>query len=483
MSVFTIPNIFVANTKIKSASMNANFAALATTLNTNLLPAVGNTNALVTTDSGGNLQSVLPLGTEGQTLVVDPTATTTGGLRFSTPTTGATASELANLGVFAFSPGNSLQIKLRQGDGIADPAPGTGSVIAALRNPSATTGGYNQRTIDAPLSMTLALDTTLGMVGSQDNNLWYYLIDSDGLGTMQLGCSTLRYDEGSLQSIVQESAPVTITIAGPAVVTQTNHGLTNNDAVTFTTTGTLPTGLVAGTKYWVLPIDANSYIVQVNPADGSGITTSGTQSGSHTMHIAGTRLVSNAMYTSVPVRLIGKSVYNLTTPGTWVNPIETSLAGALIYDELVACKYTSSTSQVVNGGGAVGLACPTMAFDTHGILNGTGDARFTCPVSGTYNIEAAYQSSTAVTPTVVGSQVYMFVVVNSTIQQYIHILTTQVSGVAYGFTGQGSLLLQANAGDIIQVQLSSTSGIPTFMFDGGASTTYIAVTRLASKPS
>lgn len=43
----------------------------------------------------------------------------------------------------------------------------------------------------------------------------------------------------------------TITIATPAVVTFTAHGLTANGTVQFTTTGALPTGIVASTNYFI----------------------------------------------------------------------------------------------------------------------------------------------------------------------------------------------------------------------------------------
>lgn len=481
MSTFTIPNVFVANTKIKSASMNANFSAIAATFNTNLLPAIGNTNALVTTDSGGNLQSVLPIGTEGQTLVVDPTATSTGGLRFTTPSSGAGASEIYNLGLKAVATAGALAINLVQGDGVTAPGPGTASVLAAIRNPVSTVGGYNQRTVVTPLAMSISTGTTLGMLANQDNNLWHYLVDTDGAGTMALAASTLRYDEGTLQSIVPETQATTINI-GTSTFTSTAHGFNTNDAVTFTTTGALPTGLTAGMKYWVEVVDSNNFQVQHNPADGGIVGLSGSQSGVHSVHVAGTRIVSNAAYLGVAVRFIGKSVYNLVSQGSWLNPIEVSLAGALIYDELVAAKYTSSTATVTNGGGATGLTVPTLGFDTHGILDGTSSGRFTCPVSGTYNVEGAYQSSSTISPTAVNAQVYMFVVVNSTVQQYIHILTSQVSGVPFGLTGQGSLLLQVNAGDIIQVQLMVSGSMPTFSLDGSSQTSYVAFTRLASKP-
>jgi hypothetical protein len=82
--------------------------------------------------------------------------------------------------------------------------------------------------------------------------------------------------------VAPASATVTISIATPGVVTDTAHGLAANTPVKFTTTGALPTGLVAGTTYYVKEVlTADTYSVSAT-AGGSAITTSSTQSGTHT---------------------------------------------------------------------------------------------------------------------------------------------------------------------------------------------------------
>lgn len=76
---------------------------------------------------------------------------------------------------------------------------------------------------------------------------------------------------------------VTISIAAPAVITLSNHGLVFNDRVYFTTTGALPTGLANNTTYFISSaIDANTFSVSAT-AGGASITTTGTQSGVHTL--------------------------------------------------------------------------------------------------------------------------------------------------------------------------------------------------------
>lgn len=73
----------------------------------------------------------------------------------------------------------------------------------------------------------------------------------------------------------------TITIATPGVITLASHGFAANQEIEFTTTGALPTGLSAGTKYYVRNPAANTFEVSAT-SGGASINTSGTQSGTHT---------------------------------------------------------------------------------------------------------------------------------------------------------------------------------------------------------
>jgi hypothetical protein len=78
-----------------------------------------------------------------------------------------------------------------------------------------------------------------------------------------------------------KTATVTISIATPGVVSWAAHTLVNGDKVKFSTTGALPTGLTAGTEYFVVGAAAGTFNVAAT-SGGSAITTSGTQSGVHT---------------------------------------------------------------------------------------------------------------------------------------------------------------------------------------------------------
>ena len=96
----------------------------------------------------------------------------------------------------------------------------------------------------------------------------YYWDASNGLATRGVALSSL-------------GGVVTITIATPGVVTFT-VSLVEGTAVSFTTTGALPTGLSVGTTYYLRNVSGLTANLSSTPT-GSVITTSGTQSGVHSM--------------------------------------------------------------------------------------------------------------------------------------------------------------------------------------------------------
>lgn len=79
-----------------------------------------------------------------------------------------------------------------------------------------------------------------------------------------------------------DAGTFTVTIASPAVVTKTAHGLENGMAVTLSTTGALPTGLTAGTVYYVRDRAADTFRLAAT-SGGAAINTTGSQSGAHTL--------------------------------------------------------------------------------------------------------------------------------------------------------------------------------------------------------
>lgn len=99
------------------------------------------------------------------------------------------------------------------------------------------------------------------------------------------GQAISRVTYASLFNIIVPSlGTFTVTIASPAVFSKTAHGLTVGDAVFFTTTGALPTGLTANTLYYVISTGLTADAFQVSATrGGAAVNTSGSQSGTHTV--------------------------------------------------------------------------------------------------------------------------------------------------------------------------------------------------------
>jgi len=88
--------------------------------------------------------------------------------------------------------------------------------------------------------------------------------------------------------IVNETiGTIIITNDTPAVFTHDTHGLSMGDRVSFTTTGSLPSGLTVGQHYWVVTIDANTFNLSTSYDNAIAldelIATSSAGSGTHTM--------------------------------------------------------------------------------------------------------------------------------------------------------------------------------------------------------
>lgn len=94
-----------------------------------------------------------------------------------------------------------------------------------------------------------------------------------------------NYDTG-IVTVTNETrnATCTMTIATPAVVSEAGHGYVASDKILFRTTGALPTGVTAGTVYFVSATDLTADTFKFSATDGgAAIDTSGTQSGTHTL--------------------------------------------------------------------------------------------------------------------------------------------------------------------------------------------------------
>jgi len=92
-----------------------------------------------------------------------------------------------------------------------------------------------------------------------------------------------EYANGGVAHHYVDTAAVaaTITIASPGVITAANSFIAGQEVI-FATTGTLPTGIVAGTTYFVLAPTSSNFTISAT-SGGAPINTTGAQSGTHTV--------------------------------------------------------------------------------------------------------------------------------------------------------------------------------------------------------
>jgi hypothetical protein len=103
-----------------------------------------------------------------------------------------------------------------------------------------------------------------------------------GAGTDKVFVENEKYITTSYTIGSNSQSSCTISIATPAVITQTNSFL-GGEEVFFLSSGALPTGIVAATTYFVLGtgLSTSAFTVAATRG-GSALATSGTQSGAQT---------------------------------------------------------------------------------------------------------------------------------------------------------------------------------------------------------
>lgn len=94
--------------------------------------------------------------------------------------------------------------------------------------------------------------------------------------------NTIQQTDGVGIVLTRTTDTFTVTVASPAVFTNTGHSLVEGTQVSFSTSGALPTGLTAGTIYYVIAAGLGADTYQVSATyKGAAVNTSGTQSGTH----------------------------------------------------------------------------------------------------------------------------------------------------------------------------------------------------------
>jgi hypothetical protein len=129
---------------------------------------------------------------------------------------------------------------------------------------------------------TVTFGTNTSALSNSDSLMIIY---DDGSAVGNLPASGLTPVTGAFGA----ATAATITIATPAVVTLASHGFQAGTRVVFETSGSLPTGITAGTTYYVSSAGLTSGTFQIAATEAyalagtNSIATTGTQSGTQTV--------------------------------------------------------------------------------------------------------------------------------------------------------------------------------------------------------
>ncbi len=171
---------------------------------------------------------------------------------------------------------------------------------------------------------------------------------------------------GREMQVAARSSTVTVTIAAPGVFTWNNHGLPNNTQVVLSTTGSLPIGLEADTIYYVRNTATNTFELS-ETSGGSSITTTGTQSGTHTA-------------TAIPVEISeGQTVTGATSGATGVVTRAALRVGGWTAENLVATLTFATVTGAFNSSESLTVGGVYKAGTT------TADSAITLPPGGRYD--------------------------------------------------------------------------------------------------
>lgn len=179
----------------------------------------------------------------------------------------------------------------------ADPA----TEVCTLASHGYTTGQVVRLTTTSALPAPLAVDTNYYIINLTANTFslattYHNAVDgtaiditSAGTGTQSVylyggGANWYLFDD--MSSVDPINFDYTDVDTGTEELTITAHGLNTGRRIVFSTSGTMPTGLTAGTTYYAIRVDANTIQVAssyYNAYIGTAINISAQGAGTHTM--------------------------------------------------------------------------------------------------------------------------------------------------------------------------------------------------------
>ena len=201
-----------------------------------------------------------------------------------------------------------------------------------------------------------------------------FIADANGNELIVMDTVTSAVNELTVSNAASPAVTATMTIAAPAVVTVAATPPSGTPVV-FTSTGTLPTGVVSGTTYFVKYINATTFNIAAT-TNGTSITTTGTQSGTHTATFTGVPIVAaSGGGTNVSVNIASKGSGIVQANGVEVVTLtgtQTLTSKTLTSPTITSPTITSATIDTVGITGnttAAALKIPNIVEDgTYGTV-------------------------------------------------------------------------------------------------------------------
>ena len=322
-------------------------------------------------------------------------------------------------------------------------------------------------------------------------------------------------------SSVGTGQTATITIANPAVITPATTVPSNGTPVIFTTTGTLPTGITAGTVYFVINAGATTFQISTS-IGGTAVVTSGSQTGTQTVvtnpvayvtqnsptvtiYDFGTGVQSvtfnNSVVTvgvqgsgasgivpaatarviftggSLPSGVSANTAYYVINPTSTTYQISTTLNGSAVTfsGSGSGTQYSSTTIQMqMQVGYTVNIQTPISisnlllsgAYTITGIVTGTYYNVYTI----TSSVNAATTTAAATLPTFLFTQNFNYVTVTENNHPYINGQTAAFTYAtnAYGNSVYGNYIVSNVSSTQYQITVSSAAtGTNTVTMNNG----------------
>lgn len=141
-------------------------------------------------------------------------------------------------------------------------------VLVSVRNATATAGDSLLRQVSATLALTISSGSTLGHSSGAAGTIYWYLVDSDGAGTMKLAASSTYYGPSFIGTTVAEggagAADSATVIYSDAIYSNKAMRLVGKTIDTQTTAGTW-TAVPSQVDLWPFDAPVSSTVPQIQP--------------------------------------------------------------------------------------------------------------------------------------------------------------------------------------------------------------------------